>query len=188
MNRSRITALVVGGVVLLVVLVVIAATGGDDDRPGTEADDEVPTTVESIEEPDDSGDITDENVASEGDKPQVRIPDGPPPDELVVTDDIVGEGDEVSVGDTITVHYVGVSYADGSEFDSSWDRGSPATFDLVEGGLIQGWVEGIPGMREGGRRTLVIPGSMAYGDEDRGDGRPYGALVFVVDLVAVAGD
>ena len=105
--------------------------------------------------------------------------------ELKVTDDVVGTGAEVKPGDTVTAHYVGVSASDGAEFDSSWSRGAPTQFPLD--GVIQGWSEGLVGMKEGGRRTLVIPADMAYGQNPPpGSGIAPGAtLVFTVDLVSV---
>lgn len=105
--------------------------------------------------------------------------------ELKVTDDVVGTGAEVQPGDTVTAHYVGVSASDGKEFDSSWSRGAPTQFPL--NGVIQGWSEGLVGMKEGGRRTLVIPADMAYGQTPPpGSGIAPGAtLVFTVDLVSV---
>ena len=105
--------------------------------------------------------------------------------ELVVTDEVVGTGAEVQAGDTVTAHYVGVQASDGAEFDSSWSRGAPTQFPL--NGVIQGWSEGLVGMREGGRRTLVIPAAQAYGDTPPpGSGIAPGAtLVFTVDLVSV---
>lgn len=105
--------------------------------------------------------------------------------ELVVTDEVVGVGDEVTEGATVTAHYVGVSASTGAQFDASWDRGAPISFPLD--GVIQGWSEGLLGMRVGGRRTLVIPGAMAYGaNPPPGAGiAPDETLVFTVDLVDV---
>lgn len=106
--------------------------------------------------------------------------------ELVVTDDVVGQGEEVTPGATVTAHYVGVSASTGSQFDASWDRGAPISFPLD--GVIRGWSEGLLGMRVGGRRTLVIPGAMAYGaNPPPGAGiAPNETLVFTVDLVDVS--
>ena len=106
--------------------------------------------------------------------------------ELVITDDVEGSGDEVTSGATVTAHYVGVSAARGVQFDASWDRGSPISFPLS--GVIRGWSEGLLGMRVGGRRTLVIPGDMAYGPHPPpGAGiAPNETLVFTVDLVDVS--
>lgn len=106
--------------------------------------------------------------------------------ELVVTDEVDGSGDEVTTGATVTAHYVGVSASTGEQFDASWDRGSPISFPLD--GVIQGWSQGLLGMKVGGRRTLVIPGHMAYGAHPPpGAGiAPDETLVFTVDLVDVS--
>jgi peptidylprolyl isomerase len=115
----------------------------------------------------------------------VKIPDGSPPKELQIEDISKGSGAEVKAGDTVTVQYVGVSWSTGKQFDSSWDRGEPATFPL--GNVIEGWQEGIPGMKEGGRRRLTIPPDKAYGAEPPpGSGiAPNETLVFVIDLIDV---
>jgi peptidylprolyl isomerase len=107
-------------------------------------------------------------------------------DELKIDDEVVGTGDEVTPGATVTAHYVGVSASSGVQFDASWDRGAPISFPLD--GVIRGWSEGLVGMRVGGRRTLVIPGDMAYGPSPPpGAGiAPNETLVFTVDLVDVS--
>ena len=109
-----------------------------------------------------------------------------PVTELVITDDVVGGGDEVTTGATVTAHYVGVSASTGAQFDASWDRGAPISFPLD--GVIQGWSQGLLGMKVGGRRTLVIPGHMAYGpNPPPGAGiAPNETLLFTVDLVDVS--
>ena len=106
--------------------------------------------------------------------------------DLVVTDEVEGSGDEVTPGATVTAHYVGVSASTGVQFDASWDRGAPISFPLD--GVIQGWSQGLLGMKGGGRRTLVIPGHMAYGAHPPpGAGiAPNETLVFTVDLVDVS--
>lgn len=106
--------------------------------------------------------------------------------DLVVTDEVEGSGDEVTSGATVTAHYVGVSASTGVQFDASWDRGAPISFPLD--GVIQGWSQGLLGMKVGGRRTLVIPGHMAYGPHPPpGAGiAPNETLVFTVDLVDVS--
>lgn len=115
-------------------------------------------------------------------KPEIEFIDGPAPTELVITDLVVGEGAEAMPGGRVTVHYVGVDFENGEQFDASWDRGQTIEFPLT--GLIAGWQEGIPGMRVGGRRQLVIPPRLAYGES--GGHRLAGrTLVFVIDLVAV---
>ena len=99
-------------------------------------------------------------------KPQIEAQTGPVPDDLVIKDLIVGEGAEAQPGGVVEVHYVGVDFETGEEFDSSWDRGQTNQFPLT--GLIAGWQEGIPGMKVGGRRQLTIPPEAAYGPEGSG--------------------
>jgi FKBP-type peptidyl-prolyl cis-trans isomerase len=118
-------------------------------------------------------------------KPTVKVPKGAPPQELVIKDLEEGSGPEAKPGDEVTVHYVGVNYKTGKQFDASWDRGEPFTFMLGEGLVVEGWEKGIPGMKPGGRRELIIPPDMGYG-YSRIEGIPPGStLVFVVDLVSV---
>ncbi len=118
-------------------------------------------------------------------KPEIPQPTGEPPTELETDDIVVGEGTAAKPGDHVTVHYVGVSFATGKQFDSSWDRMQPFDFPLGAGRVIQGWDFGVTGMREGGRRTLVIPPELAYGSRGVGPIGPDETLVFVVDLVKV---
>ena len=118
-------------------------------------------------------------------KPEVPTPGGEPPTELVTDDVVVGEGAAAKPGDNVSVHYVGVSFATGRQFDSSWDRRQPFDFPLGGGRVIQGWDMGVTGMREGGRRTLIIPPELAYGARGVGPIKPNETLVFVVDLVKV---
>ena len=120
-----------------------------------------------------------------GAKPEVPQPSGTPPDELATDDVVVGEGAAAKPGDQVEVHYVGVSFSDGKQFDSSWDRGAPFDFPLGAGRVIKGWDFGVTGMREGGRRTLVIPPELGYGPRGMGPIAPNETLVFVVDLVKV---
>ncbi|MGH3852643.1 MAG: FKBP-type peptidyl-prolyl cis-trans isomerase [Pseudonocardiaceae bacterium] len=119
-------------------------------------------------------------------RPDVDVPEGAAPTELVIEDQVVGAGPEAMVGSQIKAHYVGVAHSTGKQFDASWNRGSPLEFQLGTGRVIKGWDDGIVGMRVGGRRRLTIPPHLAYGD--RGAGvtiRPGETLVFVVDLVSV---
>jgi peptidylprolyl isomerase len=120
-----------------------------------------------------------------GAKPEVPTPTGDAPTELITDDVVVGEGQAASPGDHVTVHYVGVSFATGKQFDSSWDRNQPFDFPLGGGRVIKGWDFGVTGMREGGRRTLIIPPELAYGSRGVGPIAPDETLVFVVDLVKV---
>ena len=117
------------------------------------------------------------------DKPEVDFPGGPAPSTLVIDDIAVGEGAEASAGATVTVHYVGVEYESGEEFDSLWNRGEPIAFPL--GNLIKGWQEGIPGMKVGWRRQLVCPPALAYGPAGGGHRLSGKMLIFVIDLLDV---
>ena len=119
-------------------------------------------------------------------KPEIEFPGDTPPADLVIEDISVGDGAEAKPGNTVSAHYVGVAHSTGEEFDASWNRGAPLDFRLGVGQVIAGWDEGIVGMKEGGRRKLVIPAHKAYGD--RGAGaviKPGETLIFVVDLVDV---
>lgn len=118
-------------------------------------------------------------------KPEIEFPDGPPPTDLVITDLTIGDGAEAEPGDTVDVHYLGIEFDTGEEFDSSWNRGESISFPLR--GLIQGWQDGIPGMRVGGRRQLVIPPDQAYGRAGSGHRLSGKTLIFVIDLIGVAG-
>jgi peptidylprolyl isomerase len=119
-------------------------------------------------------------------KPEVSIPAGDPPAELVCDDLIAGEGAQATAGAVVEVHYVGVAWSTQAQFDASWDRNETFEFRLGAGQVIAGWDQGVAGMKVGGRRRLTIPPDMGYG--------PYGAggvikgnetLVFVVDLINV---
>ena len=119
-------------------------------------------------------------------KPEIDFPDGPPPEDLVVTDLTVGSGAEAGPGDQVLVHYVGVAHSTGEEFDASYNRGAPLDFPLGAGRVIQGWDQGVAGMKVGGRRQLVIPPHLGYGDRGAGGViKPGETLIFVVDLVGV---
>lgn len=120
------------------------------------------------------------------DKPQVQVPQTPPPGELQINDLLEGTGPEAKAGHTVEVHYVGVAYSDGSEFDSSWNRGVPLAFPLGAGRVISGWDQGVQGMKVGGRRELIIPPDLAYGSRGAGGViKPNETLIFVCDLVSV---
>jgi peptidylprolyl isomerase len=118
-------------------------------------------------------------------KPEVDFPGGEPPADLEVTEIWAGDGTEAKAGTEVEVHYVGVAFSTGEEFDASWDRGSPLRFRLGAGQVIAGWDRGVQGMKVGGRRQLVIPPHLAYGDRGAGSSiAPGETLIFVCDLVS----
>ena len=119
-------------------------------------------------------------------RPEIDFPGGEPSAELQITDIWEGDGGEAKPGDTVKVHYVGVAYSTGEEFDASWNRGEPLEFKLGAGRVIAGWDQGVQGMKVGGRRKLTIPSAMAYGARGAGGViKPHEPLVFVVDLLSV---
>ncbi|GGH57468.1 FKBP-type peptidyl-prolyl cis-trans isomerase [Rothia aerolata] len=119
-------------------------------------------------------------------KPEIDFPENGAPEELVIIDEIEGAGAVAEAGDVISCHYVGVAVSTGEEFDASWNRGEPLTFRVGTGQVIQGWDQGLLGMRVGGRRRLEIPSHLAYGERGAGGAiGPNEALIFVVDLVDV---
>jgi peptidylprolyl isomerase len=119
-------------------------------------------------------------------KPEVDFPGGEPPADLEIKDIWEGDGEVAQAGQNVSVHYVGVSFSTGEEFDSSWNRGTPLQFRLGGGQVIAGWDQGVQGMKVGGRRQLTIPAHLAYGDRGAGGKiAPGETLIFVCDLVAV---
>lgn len=119
-------------------------------------------------------------------KPEIEKPQGDIPFELRIEDLVVGDGAEAVAGSKVTVHYVGVAFRSGAEFDASWDRGQPFEFRLGKGQVIPGWDQGVIGMRVGGRRKLTIPSALAYGARGAGGViEPHEPLVFIVDLLSV---
>ncbi len=121
------------------------------------------------------------------DKPEIEFPDFAPPSELHVTEVHEGDGAEAAAGQTVSVHYVGVAHSTGEEFDASYNRGEPLRFRLGVGQVIAGWDTGVQGMKVGGRRQLVIPPHLGYGDRGAGGViKPGETLIFLVDLVDVS--
>ncbi|HYG92512.1 MAG TPA: FKBP-type peptidyl-prolyl cis-trans isomerase [Nocardioides sp.] len=120
-------------------------------------------------------------------KPEIEFFDPEPPADLQVTDVTVGDGAEATAGSTVSVHYVGVAHSSGEEFDASYNRGQPLRFQLGAGQVISGWDTGVQGMKVGGRRQLVIPPHLGYGDRGAGGViKPGETLIFVVDLLDVS--
>ncbi|KOG45583.1 peptidylprolyl isomerase [Streptomyces virginiae] len=119
-------------------------------------------------------------------KPEIDFPEGDAPTDLVIEDEWVGDGAEAKKGDLVSVHYVGVAFSSGEEFDASWNRGTALQFQLGVGQVIAGWDQGVQGMKVGGRRKLTIPAKLAYGDRGAGNAiAPGETLIFVCDLVKV---
>ena len=146
---------------------------GDDSSTTTSSGDE--TSAAKQAEP-----------AKEKTKPEVTVPDGAAPKKLVKNDIEVGTGAPAKAGSEVTVQYVGVGFDSEEEFDSSWSRSEPFTFNLGAGEVIPGWDQGIEGMKVGGRRELVIPPDLAYGPAGSPPViGPNETLIFVVDLEAV---
>lgn len=130
------------------------------------------------------GNVT--GMTTNNSKPEFDIPDENPPTELVIEDITVGDGAEAQPGTTVDTHYVGKSWSTGKQFDASWDRGQSLSFPLGAGRVIQGWDQGIVGMKVGGRRKITIPPNLGYGAQGApGAIAPNETLVFVVDLVGV---
>jgi peptidylprolyl isomerase len=148
--------------VVIVIVVIVAQGGGEDSGSGGAS------------------------VSGEfGEKPEIEVP-AEPATELVTEDVVEGDGAEAKSGDEVEVEYVGVAQSTGAEFDSSFEREEPFSFPLGGGQVIPGWDEGIAGMKEGGRRLLVIPGDQAYGPTGQPpDIGPDETLVFAVDLIKV---
>lgn len=122
-------------------------------------------------------------VRTDMEAPEIDFHDGPAPTELVIEDIVVGDGATAEPMQRVTVHYLGVDFESGDQFDSSWDRGEAIQFPLK--GLIMGWQDGIPGMKVGGRRKLIIPPELAYGPAGSGHRLAGRTLIFVIDLLDV---
>ena len=127
-----------------------------------------------------------DKVEAMAERPTITIPDNEPPTDLLIEDLEIGEGQEAAVGKRVYVHYAGVAWSSGQEFDASWNRGDVFDFRLGAREVIEGWDKGVTGMRVGGRRRLTIPPHLGYGSRGAGGVIKGGeTLVFVVDLVNV---
>ncbi|MYX12308.1 FKBP-type peptidyl-prolyl cis-trans isomerase [Streptomyces sp. SID8374] len=125
---------------------------------------------------------------SELTKPVVEVPEGDAPDELTIRDLVVGDGSEARPGGVVQVHYVGVTFASGREFDSSWESGRPYKFAVGGGKVVRGLDRGVRGMKAGGRREIVVPPCLGYGKQSPSASIPaHSTLIFVVDLLTVVG-
>ncbi len=170
--------------------VVLGLSGCGADEGDTETGGSAAATPEATQTP-----AATETPAAEGgaskiskdtdSKPEIPKPTGEPPTELVKRDIVEGKGRAAKAGDQVTVQYVGASFSTGEQFDASWDNGQPFPFELGAGAVIPGWDQGVPGMKVGGRRELVIPPDLAYGSQGQGPIAPNETLVFVVDVVDI---
>ncbi len=174
-SSSRLVRSVIGAASLCCAVVLLGACSSDSDS----ADSSTTTSASESTAPKSEFLV----VAEDRGEPTLKATD--PVTELVIVDDVVGTGEAVKPGDTVTVHYTGASASTGKVFDSSWSRGEPISFGLDQ--VIAGWGTGLVGMKEGGRRTLVIPGDQAYGaNPPPGSGiAPNETLVFTVDLISI---
>ena len=157
----------------------LAACGGDDGESEAAA-----TPIPVPQDPEaDIRRIFDGIGEDTSTKPEIAAPQGSPPAELQKRDVVRGKGAKARKGDRLAMQYVGVSWSTGRQFDASWDRGEPFTFELGAGSVIPGWDEGLVGMREGGRRLLVIPADKGYGPQGQPpEIGPNETLIFAVDL------
>jgi len=185
MNLSKLLALLTAGLMIFV----LAACGEErtkEDVSDEPAAEETAATTEEAAAP--AGDVDVGTISKDtSKKPQISKPKGDPPPALVQEDIVVGKGPAAKAGDLLSMQYVGVSFSTGKQFDASWDRGGdPFQFPLGAGQVIQGWDQGIVGMKAGGRRLLVIPPAQGYGEAGSPpDILPNETLVFVVDLEKV---
>jgi peptidylprolyl isomerase len=167
-------------------LAVFAASCGGDDEQQAAAPEETATATAT---PEPAGAVDAATIGKDLEKkPEIAKPAGTPPAELQKTDIVKGKGKAAKAGDTVSVQYVGNSWSTGAQFDASWDRGSePFQFPLGAGQVIPGWDQGVAGMKEGGRRLLVIPPDLAYGEQSPSpDIGPNETLIFVVDLEKIS--
>lgn len=164
--------------ILLLCLALLAAGCGDDDESnGSDQNSPAASGSSSAQSP---------TEAAKRKKPQVSVPAGSAPTKLVEEDLIEGNGPSAKSGDRVTVQYVGVGFDSDEEFDASWDRNEPFSFQLGGGEVIAGWDQGIVGMKAGGQRQLVVPAELAYGEAGVPPAiKPNEALVFVIDLLQV---
>ena len=160
----------------------LAACGDDDEDSGSDGGSAQTQAEEPADEPaEPQGDLTDTST-----KPVIEKPSGSPPRKLVKEDIVKGKGPGAKAGDTVVVNYVGVNFSNGEEFDASWDSGQPFPVQLGAGQVIQGWEEGLVGLKKGGRRKLTIPPELAYGPQGAPPAiGPNETLVFVIDAVEI---
>jgi peptidylprolyl isomerase len=173
--------------IAVVALLGLAACGDDDDNSASGGS----TPPDAAQQ--DTGTETSPSPAEAAEalkdtstKPVIPKPTGAPPRRLVKEDIVKGKGPGAKRGDTVIVHYVGMNFSNGKEFDASWDRGAPFPVQLGQGSVIPGWEKGLVGMKKGGRRMLTIPPELAYGAQGYPpDIPPNETLIFVIDAIAI---
>jgi peptidylprolyl isomerase len=213
-KRATLIASIVGTVVLIaaVVVVVVVTTGGSDNKPkgsqfgaagGKSSTTSTPTNADTVVAPPDAckkapkgstvtfDGVTVGNATDLKKAPTVKSLSEQAPNKLECMDLVVGKGKTATPTSTVSVQYTGVLYKNGAKFDSSWDRGQPASFSLT--GVVKGFTQGIGGtgkvapMRVGGRRIMILPAALGYGGQSTGSIPADSPLVFVVDLKSVSG-
>jgi peptidylprolyl isomerase len=168
---------------LATVAIALAGCGSDDSSTTADIPSADAPAAKPPAEPKTSTNLKDTDV-----KPVVPQQKGKPPKELVTKDIVIGKGRSAKKGDQLSMQYVGVTYDDGQEFDSSWDSGQPFDFTLGQGMVIKGWDKGLIGIKPGGRRQLTIPAKLGYGAQGQPpDIPPNATLVFIVDALKVSG-
>jgi peptidylprolyl isomerase len=171
--------------ILIACLALFVAGCGSDDDSSTSSSESTATSTESSQSPSES-DGGEESSGGEKTKPVVTVPSGAPPKKLEIKELEKGTGATAKAGDEVTVQYLGVGYDSEEEFDSSWSRSEPFSFNLGAGEVIAGWDQGVAGMKVGGRRELIIPANLAYGPAGSPPViGPNETLIFVIDLLAV---
>jgi len=166
----------------VVLMLLAAACGNNKSQSGASTATSTPASSATAQKCQDRNIPAPANTGSMQAKPTVDVPDGAPPCKLVIQDIRTGTGAAAKAGTTVTVQYVGVSWSTRQQFDASWDHGGPIPLSL--GQVIAGWQQGIPGMKEGGRRRLIIPPELGYGASGSPPAiGPNETLVFVIDLI-----
>ena len=164
----------------------VAACGDDDDSSGDGGGSADTTSQDTGTETTPSPEDAEAALKDTSKKPVIPKPTGAPPRKLVKEDIVGGKGPGAKKGDTVVVHYVGMNFSNGQEFDASWDTGSPFPVQLGAGMVIKGWDQGLIGIKKGGRRKLTIPPELGYGAEGYPpDIPPNETLVFVVDAIDI---
>jgi peptidylprolyl isomerase len=174
--------------ILFACLAVVVAGCASSDDSSTSSSESTATSTESSEKSpaESGGSAKKQSSGGEKTRPKVTVPSGPPPKQLEIKEIEKGTGATAKTGDEALVQYVGVGYESEEEFDSSWSRNEPFPITLGAGGVIPGWEQGIPGMKVGGRRELIIPPNLAYGPQGSPPViGPNETLIFVIDLLAV---